>query len=138
MKNRKIFSKRKRRKNFFQVFKRWDFMGKNDKFLINDLSILADRLPYIRPAMVLLNIYIQKVDAQNRADVPKTVLAKVLNVSAHTISNWLRKLSKAGAIKYKYSGSVRLNPNFYFYGTQDEFDEAEKEWKAFKSDMKVS
>lgn len=112
-------------------------MGKNDKFLINDLSILADRLPEIRPAMVLLNIYVQKVDAQNRVELQKKTLAKVLGVSAHTISNWLRKLSKAGAIKYKYSGSARLNPFFYFYGTQEDFDAAEKEWKAFKPDMKI-
>lgn len=113
-------------------------MGKNDKILINDLSILADRLPEIRPAMVLLNIYVQKADAQNRIDIPKRILAKVLNVTPHTISNWLRKLSNAGAIKYKYSGSARLNPNFYFYGTQENFDLAEKEWKEFKSDIKMN
>lgn len=110
-------------------------MAKKDEIYIYDLSILSDSLVSLGKAMTLLNIYFQKRDVLNRIDVSKSTLVKVLEVSPHTVSNWLRKLVRAGAIKYKYSGSTRLNPNLYFRGTLEEFEQAQEEWNNFRGEM---
>lgn len=110
-------------------------MAKKDEIYIYDLSILSDSLVSLGKAMTLLSIYFQKCDEYNRIDVSKSTLVQVLKVSPHTVSNWLRKLVRAGAIKYKYSGSARLNPDLYFRGTSEELALARAEWNNFKGEM---
>lgn len=111
-------------------------MSENAKILVYDVTVLEEDLKKLRPAMQLLTVFTQTCDVHNKIELKKSELAKIFKVSNHTISNWLRNLVKANAIKYKYSGSARLNPFFYFYGTQEDFDVAEREYKAFKSDIK--
>ena len=110
-------------------------MHQKDEIYIYDLSILSESLVGLGKAMTLLNIYFQKRDVYNRIAIPKSTLVTVLGVTAHTVSNWLRKLVRAGAIKYKYSGSARLNPNLYFKGTREELERAMEEWTSFKGEM---
>lgn len=108
--------------------------NKDEVFTIYDISVIKN-LNDVRSAMQFLHVLTEICDAYGAINKPKTALAKAFNVTPHTISNWLRKLAKNGALKYKYSGTARLNPFFYFHGTQADFDIAEREYKAFKSDM---
>lgn len=102
-----------------------------------DLSVFADRLKEIKPAMLLLNVYIQKRDSLNRIELKKDDIRAALGVERRTVTNWILKLARNGAIKYQYSGSTRLNPFFYFDGTDEEFEQAKKEWREFQSAIKV-
>lgn len=102
---------------------------------VYDLSIFGERLEKMKSAMLLLNIYIQKCDALNRIQIKKTDLADVLGKSRRTITNWIIILARNGAIKYKYSGSARLNPFFSFNGSKEDYALAQKEWNDFKSDI---
>lgn len=109
-----------------------------DKVHNYDLSIFADKLAEIKSAMLLLNVYIQKRDALNRIELTKKGIANVLNKTPRTVANWILKLAKNGAIKYQYSGSTRLNPFFYFDGTQEEYAQAITEWENFQNNIKAS
>lgn len=104
---------------------------------IYDLSVFGNRLNYIKSAMLLLNIYIQKKDTLNRIEIKKDDIANVLGKSRRTVTNWIIKLARCGAIKYKYSGSTRLNPYFSFDGTATQYEEAISEWNSFESDIKM-
>lgn len=100
-----------------------------------DLSILTSSLGLISSAMTLLNVFMQICDGHNRFDVSKKELGRVLGKSYRTISDWILRLAKSGAIKYKYSGTARLNPFFYFNGTTADYAIAISEWEKFKSDI---
>ena len=104
---------------------------------IYDLSQISDFLPKISPAMYLLNVLMQTCDDVNEIKIKKTDLAAALERSRRTISEWIRMLCKSSAIKYKYSGIIRLNPFLYYKGTSENYDKAKKEWKEFKSDIEA-
>lgn len=112
---------------FFEVNKYLIHM--DEKIFINDLSVVTEYLVDIRSAIVLLDIFKQKADALNQVFLSKKLLAKLLNVSSHTVSNWLRKLSKAGAIRYKNTEIIIVNPFLYFYGTEEDFIKAKQEYE---------
>lgn len=103
-----------------------------------DLAIFADRLNKIKPAFLLLNVYIQKVDCTNRLKVSKSDLAQNLGFSRRTITNWILILARNNVIKYKYSGETFLNPYFSFRGTVQEYLDAKIEWEKFASDIKLA
>lgn len=107
------------------------------KVNVYDLSVFGNRLQKMKSAMLLLNIYIQKCDEYNRIELKKNELADVLGKSRRTITNWIIILARNGAIKYKYSGSTRLNPFFSYNGTSEAYQMAQKEWNNFKSDIKI-
>ena len=109
-----------------------------NKLNIYDLSVLADNLHQIKSAMLLLNVYIQKRDVLNRIYLKKEEIANALGVSKRTVTNWIIKLVKSRAIKYRYSGSTRLNPFFSFEGTEEEYVKAIQEWESFESCVKAS
>lgn len=105
------------------------------KVNVYDLSVFGNRLQKMKSAMLLLNIYIQKCDEYNRIELKKNELADVLGKSRRTITNWIIILARNGAIKYKYSGSTRLNPFFSYNGTSEDYKKAQDEWRDFKSDI---
>ena len=109
-----------------------------NKLNIYDLSVLSESLRYIKPAMLLLNVYMQKRDALNRINLTKDEISSALGVAKRTVTDWIIKLVKSGAIKYKYSGSTRLNPFFSFDGTDEEFTKAVQEWESFESNIKAT
>lgn len=102
---------------------------------IKNLAVLSERRAGLRPANTLFNYYVGKVDALNRAKISKEKIAKELNVSARTVSNWLHVLSAVNVLKYKYSGTMHLNPEIYFEGTKENFENALETFKRFKSDI---
>ena len=102
---------------------------------IKKLDVLNERRRGLRPATSLFNYYQDHTDELNRVKIQKIELAAVLNVSERTISNWVRALASVGLIKYKYSGAARLNPEFWFVGSQTNYEKALEEYKRFKSDI---
>ena len=100
-----------------------------------DISVLNERRRGIRPAKSLFYFYVDNVDALNRATFSKEKLGAELNVSARTVANYILALANAGVIKYKYSGSMRLNPKNYFEGTQENYEKALLEYATYKSDV---
>lgn len=105
-----------------------------------DLSIFEGRLSYIRCAQQLLNVLVYLKDVNNLINVKVKELVTVLSdsnksVSARTVRGWLAILAKNGAIKYKYSGKIIINPNYVFYGTAENFYSTVKVWEEFKSDV---
>ena len=102
---------------------------------IYNLADFADVMKEIKPAMLLLNIFMAKRDGLNRIDVGKKEISAALDIPERTVARWIFILTKNGLIKYKYSGSARLNPNFFFLGSAEEYDKALQEWQIFKSDI---
>lgn len=67
--------------------------------------------------------------------ITKTALAKYLKTSRQTVGAYLTEFAESGILKYKYSGSIRFNPEFYYIGDGAERDKAFEEYKNFKSDV---
>ncbi len=107
----------------------------NGQIHVYDLTSFGERLGEIKRALLLLDLLVQIKDKFNRAHVRKQALAAALGYNYRTISLHMEILAKNGAIKYRYSGSVRLNPFFSFDGTAADYDEAVREWFAFSSDI---
>ena len=106
-----------------------------EELKINNVEILYERRKGLRSALSLFYYYKEHVDELNRIEMPKNNVANVLKVCDRTVKNWVKVLSRAGIIKYKYSGSVRLNPEICFSGTKENFEKALLEFKRFKSDI---
>lgn len=100
-----------------------------------DFKKLQDGKRSIRSASALLHYYIDNVDALNRAHVCKDKIAEDLNVSRRTVTSWIRLLVDEEIIKFKYSGSVRLNPEIWFEGSEEEFEKASAEFLSFRGDI---
>lgn len=104
---------------------------------VYDVSPLSDSLPSMTSAMVLLNVFMQLADELNEVRTSKKELAAVLGKSRRTIAEWIIQLCKSGAIKYKYAGIVKINPDVYYKGTAPNYERACKGWKEFNSDIKA-
>ncbi len=107
----------------------------NGQIHIYDLTSFGDRLGEIKRALLLLDVFVQIKDRLNRIHVSKRELARALGIAYRTVSLHVEILAKNGAIKYRYSGSARLNPFFSFDGTADEYELAVREWVSFRSDI---
>lgn len=107
----------------------------NGQIHVYDLTSFGERLGEIKRALLLLDLLVQIKDKFNRAQVSKRALAAALGYNYRTISLHMEILAKNGAIKYRYSGSVRLNPFFSFDGTPENYQRALEEWFSFRSDI---
>ena len=107
----------------------------NEQIKIKNLEPLNERRQGLRPAVALFHYLTERCDAFNRIERTKRDIASDMNVSSRTVANWLHVLSDIGALKYKYSGSTRLNPKFYYVGNSDEYAYAINEYELFKSDI---
>ena len=105
-----------------------------DEIHIYAPEVIADKFKNIASAMALLSVYMKLVDELNGIKVGKDELAAAMGVERRTITNWIDKLRDNGVIKYKYSGSTRLNPFFFYNGTRVGYEKAIKEWQTFVSD----
>ena len=104
---------------------------------IYDLSLISESLKEISPAMCLFTVLMQICDNVNSLQTSKQELADALGRSRRTVADWIIRLCRAGVIKYKYSGALRLNPAIYYKGTEECYKKALIEWKEFKSDIKT-
>lgn len=101
-----------------------------------DLLIFDDvQVKRISKAMILLNLLIAMSNERNVVHVKKEDVASALNKSVRTVTSWIFVLCGAGAIKYKYKGEYMLNPNFYFKGSADVFEETKVEWTSYRCDV---
>ena len=62
-------------------------------------------------------------------------MANRIGTSDRTVRTYLKNYTDCDVLKYKYSGSGRLNPNFYYTGNLSRFAETKKEYAEFKSDF---
>lgn len=97
-------------------------------------EVIADKFKNIASAMTLLSVYMKLANELNEIKAGKDELAAAMGVTRRTITIWIDKLRDNGVIKYKYSGSTRLNPFFYYNGTRDGYDRAVAGWNSFVSD----
>ena len=77
------------------------------------------------------------VSADKNGDVrlKKEELANYLNTSRQTVGVHLRTLATCNILKYKYSGVVKLNPEFFYNGTSDKLDDVRKQYSSFVSNV---
>ena len=97
-------------------------------------QVIAGKMKAIKSAMVFLSLLMKFADEMNRIEINKGEFASQMKVDKKTITNWVNKLRDNGVIKYKYSGSTRLNPFFYYSGTRENYEKAIAEWRSFVSD----
>lgn len=102
---------------------------------INDVDVLNEPRKGLRPAVSLFYYYKDRVDELNGAKIPKSEIAAAFDVDKRTVRNWVKALSDVGALKYKYSGLVRLNPKICFTGTQENYKKAVIEYDRFNGDL---
>ena len=65
----------------------------------------------------------------------KKDIAEALGICKQTIGKHLSVLAGCNIIKYKYSGAMRLNPDFYYKGEPGALERIKEEYKKFKSDI---
>lgn len=77
------------------------------------------------------------VSADKNGDVrlKKEELANYLNTSRQTVGVHLRTLATCNILKYKYSGVVKLNPEFFYNGTSDKLDDVREQYSSFVSNV---
>lgn len=107
----------------------------NEQIHVYDLTSFGERLTEIKRALLILDVFVQIKDKQNRIHVSKRELSRALGISYRTVSLHVEILAKNGAIKYRYSGTARLNPFFSFDGTAEDYELAVREWLTFHSDI---
>ncbi len=115
-------------------------MNSNVVSIKSDLSIFEGRLSYMRCAQQLLSVLVFLKDGNNLISTNVKTLQSVLSdqhrtVCTRTIRGWLALLAKNGAIKYKYSGRIMVNPRYDFDGTLEDYVATCENYENFKSDV---
>ena len=115
-------------------------MSLNVVSIKNDMSIFDGRLSYMRCAQQLLSVLVYLKKENNFISTNVKTLQSVLSdqhrtVCTRTIRGWLALLAKNGAIKYKYSGKIMVNPRYDFSGTLEDYVATCETYENFKSDV---
>lgn len=80
-------------------------------------------------------IYIMLKHDREEIDVPKPKIADDLNISRQTLGKYLQTFVTCNILKYKYSGKMRLNPDFYYSGKPEDFERVKNGYQTFRSDI---
>lgn len=75
-------------------------------------------------------------DSEGKIECTAQALAKYLKSTRQTVSTYIKDYVNSDIMKYKYSGSARLNPIFYYNGKPEDFARVCMEYENFKSDIK--
>ena len=70
-----------------------------------------------------------------QAELKKTTIADYLELTPQTVGKHLKIYADCQLLKYKYSGLIRVNPNFYYNGAPELQESAVQEYNSFKSDI---
>ena len=62
-------------------------------------------------------------------------MANRIGTSERTVRSYVKVFVDCDLLKYKYSGSGRLNPNFYYAGNLSKFHDDKNAYVEFKSDF---
>lgn len=104
-----------------------------------DLTFFGKRYKNVARASQLLLLYLMICDEKNDISATKNQLIEIYDkvfgvaLPRRTLSDWIKTLAENGAIKYRYSGSARLNPYFYYHGDENCYDDVIKEYNDFIS-----
>lgn len=106
----------------------------------NEICIFDGRLSYIRCAQQLLQVLVYLKNSDNEINTSAKELQGALSdfnrtVSTRTVRGWLSLLAKNGAIKYKYSGRIIVNPRYDFDGSAEAYRQCVERYNNFKSDV---
>ncbi|MBR2870419.1 MAG: hypothetical protein IKB98_03485 [Clostridia bacterium] len=83
----------------------------------------------------MLFLILSCTDANGVTRLKKKDFANYLSITEQTAGNHIKSYVNSSLIKYKYSGTIRVNPNFYYVGAPEDFEKAVREYEDFKSDM---
>lgn len=114
--------------------------GENLKIAIDNIEIFnLNQRREMNKAFPLLEMYKKVVDENNAVKIPKNQLSKYikqyLGRQPRTVSSWLTVLVKNNAIKYHTDGTTLLNPNYFFNGSEENFELTLKRWETFKTHL---
>lgn len=74
-------------------------------------------------------------DENGEVRLKKEELANYLNTSRQTVGVHLRTLATCNILKGKYSGLIKLNPEFFYNGTSDKLDDVREQYSSFVSNI---
>lgn len=83
----------------------------------------------------LLLTLISISDSEGCIRTNKSELAKAVGTSRQTVGEYVNSFARTNILKFKYSGSARLNPEFYYRGDPLRKALAISEYENFKSDV---
>ena len=83
----------------------------------------------------LLLLLVACADENGDVRLKKEELANYLNTSRQTVGLHLRRLATCDLLKYKYSGLVKLNPEYFYNGPSEGWAEAQSQYSSFISNI---
>ena len=83
----------------------------------------------------MLFLILSCADGNGAIRLGKKDFSKYLSITEQTAGNYIKSFVKSSVLKYKYSGEMRVNPNFYYAGDENNFEKALEGYNTFKSDM---
>ena len=89
----------------------------------------------LNKSVQMLFLILMTVRPSGEVNLGKKSFAKHLKITEQTAGNHIKSFVESGLIKYKYSGTMRVNPNFYYTGKPEDFAQVLNEYESFKSDM---
>ena len=110
--------------------------------VVHDVAFVGKRFKNVMKASSLILLYQTLCDENNDISATKNQIIEIyekifdVKLSRRTLSDWIKSLAENGVIKFKYSGSARLNPFFYYNGQESNYDNVLNQYKNFKSDIK--
>ncbi len=75
------------------------------------------------------------VDKNGHTKIKKNAISKYLKVSPQTVGKYIKTFVDCEMIKYKYSGELIINPDFYYAGDVENLASVREQYQNFKSDM---
>lgn len=75
------------------------------------------------------------VGAKGCAKLKKTDIAECLGIAPQTVGRHLETFVNCKMLKYKYSGLIFINPEFYHVGPAEDKEKLKGQYQAFKSDL---
>ncbi|MBQ3115472.1 MAG: replication/maintenance protein RepL [Clostridia bacterium] len=98
---------------------------------IKNYSIFEDK--HVRKTFPLFCHLVETVDEHNRLIIRREAVARKFHVTSRTISNWIHVLARNDVLKFKYSGTARLNPDIYYSGGN--VTKAKEDYASFRGDI---
>ena len=75
----------------------------------------------------------ETVDDLNRLTIRRETVARKFHVTSRTVRNWIHVLAQNDVLKFKYSGTARLNPDIYYAGGN--VTKAKEDYASFRGDI---
>lgn len=83
------------------------------------------------PAQIRMLLYFMKNSTGKAFRIPYEAQAAFLGVTKASVKNYLNNLQDAGILKYKFNGTIIINPDFWYVGEASELENCRTEYAAF-------